>query len=282
MTQLRRRMEEDLKLRAYSPATIKAYIATVRSFAKFHRRSPDQMGSEEVRAYLLHLTEEKKLSPSTVNQAICALRFFYIQVLDRSCEVGKIPSQKRQRKLPVVLSEQEIVRLLDAAVNVRERAILMTLYSGGLRLLELIRLQPKDIDSARMLIRIQNGKGGKARCVVLSETLLEVLREYFLKFRPHQWLFYSDKLDRPVPPRSIQRMIHEAAQRAGLRKRVSPHTLRHSFATHLLERGTNLRYIQELLGHKSLKTTMLYTHVSRHALGRVVSPLDRLCVKTAS
>jgi integrase/recombinase XerD len=282
MTKLRRRMEEELRLRGYSPVTLKAYVGAVKNFALFHGRSPDQMGAEEVRAYLLHLTDEKKLAPASINQALAGIRFFYINVLDRPCEVGHVVYQKRKRKLPVVLSEQEVIQLLDAAANLKDRAILMTLYSGGLRLLELIHLQPKDIDSATMRIRVREGKGGKDRYVVLSETLLEVLRQYFLKFRPERWLFYADKPDRPIHPRRIQRMIKETALRAGLTKSVSPHMLRHSFATHLLEHGTNLRYIQELMGHKSLKTTMLYAHVSQRALGKVVSPLDRLCVKTKS
>lgn len=282
MTKLRRRMEEELRLRGYSPATAKAYLWGVGNFAQFHGRSPDQMGAEEVRTYLLHLTEEKKLSPTTINQIVCAIRFFYINVLDRPCEISKVVYQKRKRKLPEVLSEQEVVRLLEAAANLWERAILMTLYAGGLRLLELIQLTPKDIDSQAMRIRIRAGKGGKERYVVLSETLLEVLRQYFRKFRPERWLFYSDKPDRPIHPRTLQRMVREIARRAGLTKKVTPHILRHSFATHLLDHGTNLRYIQELMGHKSLKTTMLYTHVSRHALGQVVSPLDRLSLKTKS
>jgi site-specific recombinase XerD len=240
------------------------------------------MGAEEVRTYLLHLTEEKKLSPTTINQIVCAIRFFYINVLDRPCEIGKVVYQKRKRKLPEALSEQDVVRLVEAAANLWERAILMTLYAGGLRLLELIQLAPKDIDSQTMRIRIRAGKGGKERYVVLSETLLEELRHYFRKFRPERWLFYADKPDRPIHPRTIQRMVREVARRAGLNKKVTPHVLRHSFATHLLDHGTNLRYIQELMGHKSLKTTMLYTHVSRHSLGQVVSPPDRLSLKTKS
>lgn len=276
MTKLRRRMEEELKIRRYSPATIKAYIAAVKGFAVFHGRSPEEMGAEEVRSYLLHLTEKKKLSWSTINQTICSIRFFYIDVLNRPIEVDRVFYQKRERKLPVVLSEHEVLRLLEAAANLKERAILMTFYSCGLRLQELLHLQPKDIDSDRMRIRVRAGKGGKERSVVLAVTLLEVLREYFRQFRPTHWLFFADKPEHPVHPRTLQRMVSEAARRAGLSKPVTPHLLRHSFATHLLEHGTNLRYIQELLGHRSLKTTMLYTHVSREALGQVISPLDRL------
>jgi site-specific recombinase XerD len=276
MTKLRRRMEEELKIRRYSPATIRAYIAAVKGFAAFHGRSPEEMGAEEVRAYLLHLTEEKKLSWSTINQAICSIRFLYIDVLNRPVEVGRVFYQKRQRKLPAVLSEGEVLRLLEAATDLKERAILMTFYSGGLRLRELLHLQAKDIDSDRMQIRVRAGKGGKERQVILAVTLLEVLRDYFRQYRPTRWLFFSDKPEHPLQPRTVQRMVSEAARRAGLSKPVTPHLLRHSFATHLLERGTNLRYIQELLGHRSLKTTMLYTHVSREALGKVISPLDRL------
>jgi integrase/recombinase XerD len=282
MTKLRRRMEEDLRLRNYSPATIKSYVGHVKNFSLFHHRSPDQMGAEEVRAYLLYLVDEKKLSPATVNQAHAGIRFLYVHVLGQPCEVGHVVYQKRKRKLPMVLSEQEVIRLLDAATNLRDRAILMTLYSGGLRLLELIRLNPKDIDSARMQIRIRDGKGGKERYVVLSKTLLAVLREYFLKFRPQRWLFYADRPDRPIPPRNIQRMLAATALRAGLKRQVNPHMLRHSFATHLLERGTSLPYIQELLGHKSIKTTMQYIRVSSKALSQVISPLDYLVVKTKS
>lgn len=279
MTKLRRRMEEELTVRGYSPATTRAYLGAVKNFARFHGRSPEQMGAEEVRTYLLHMTQEKKLSWATVNQTLCGIRFLYLHVLDRPCEVGKIVCQKRKKTLPAVLSEQEIVRLLEAAATLKDRALLMTLYSGGLRLLELIHLQPRDIDSSKMRIRIRAGKGGKERFVVLSETLLTVLRQYFRQYRPERWLFYGSKPESLLHPRSVQRMIAETALRAGLSQRVSPHMLRHSFATHLLERGTNLRYIQELLGHKALKTTMIYTHVSRHALGTVVSPLDRLGVK---
>jgi integrase/recombinase XerD len=282
MTKLRRRMEEELRLRGYSPVTLKAYVGAVKNFSLFHGRSPDQMGAEEVRAYLLHLVDEKRLAPPSINQALAGIRFLYINVLGRPCDVGQVVYQKRKKKLPVVLSEQEVIQLLDAAADLKDRAILMTLYSGGLRLLELIHLQPSDIDSATMHIRIREGKGGKDRYTILSETLLGVLRQYFRKFRPDRWLFYADKPDLPVHPRRIQRMIKETALRAGLIKSVSPHMLRHSFATHLLEHGTSLRYIQELMGHKSLKTTMLYTHVSQHALGKVVSPLDRLGVKTKS
>lgn len=182
----------------------------------------------------------------------------------------------RKRKLPVVLTESEVEQLLLAAANLKEQTILMTLYSTGLRVRELVELRPDDIDSGAMKIRVREGKGGKDRYAILSPTLLETLRRYFRKYRPLQWLFYGNTPQSVMPIRTVQRMVATVALRAGLKKRVTPHLLRHSFATHLLEHGTNLRHIQELLGHASLKTTMIYTHVSPQALSQVVSPLDRL------
>lgn len=278
MTPLRRRMEEELKLRGYSPATIKAYLLAVRSFAKFHGQSPEQLSAEHVRAYMVHLVETQKLSRSTVIQAICGIRFLYRQVLRRPCEVGSLVFPKRKRKLPVVLTEGEVGHLVEAATDLRDQAIVMTLYASGLRLRELIALRPADIDSVAMMIRVREGKGGKERYTMLSETLLAALRQYFRRYRPESWLFYGRRPQATISPRYIERMVAATASRAGLRKRVTPHVLRHSFATHLLEHGASLRHIQELLGHRSLKTTMLYTHVSRQALGQVVSPLDRLAL----
>ena len=278
MTKLRCRMEEELKLKGYSSATIKAYIGVVRNFALFHGRSPERLGAEEIRSYLLHMINGKKLSRSTVVQAMCAIQFLYIRVLHSRCDVSDVVFPKRGRKktLPVVLTENEVEQLLLTAANLKEQAILMTLYSAGLRVRELVELRPDDIDSAAMKIRVREGKGGKDRYTLLSQTLLETLRRYFRKYRPLQRLFYGNTPQSAMPTRTVQRMVATTALRAGLKKRVTPHLLRHSFATHLLEHGTNLRYIQELLGHASLKTTMIYTHVSPQALSQVISPLDRL------
>lgn len=280
MTKLRCRMEEELKLKGYSSATIKAYIGVVRNFALFHGRSPERLGAEEVRSYLLHMINGKKLSRSTVVQAMCAIQFLYIRVLHSRCDVSDVVFPKRGRKktLPVVLTENEVEQLLLTAANLKEQAILMTLYSAGLRVRELVELRPDDIDSEAMKIRVREGKGGKDRYTLLSQTLLETLRRYFRKYRPLQRLFYGNTPHSAMPTRTVQRMVATTALRAGLKKRVTPHLLRHSFATHLLEQGTNLRHIQELLGHASLKTTMIYTHVSPQALSQVVSPLDRLCL----
>jgi site-specific recombinase XerD len=277
MTEMRRRMEEELKLRDCSPRTQKAYVDWVARFAQHHRRPPEQMGEEQVRAYLIYLLEDQKLSRSTLVQAFCALKFFYVHVLHRSCEVEDLRFPRHQkRKLPRVLSDSEVRRLLESAENLKEQVMLMTLYGAGLRLSELIHLQVKDIDSSKMQIRVRQGKGGKDRMVVLSPTLLEALRRYFRQYRPVTWLFYGQAPQKPIDDRAIQRMVRRLSERAGLREGVTTHTLRHSFATHLLEQGAELPYIQQLLGHRDLKTTMLYLRVSPPALRKVISPLDRL------
>jgi site-specific recombinase XerD len=277
MTEMRRRMEEELKLRGCSPRTQKAYVDWVARFAQHYRRPPEQMGEEQVRAYLIYLLEDQKLSRSTLVQAFCALKFFYVHVLHRSCEVEDLRFPRHQkRKLPRVLSDSEVRRLLESAENLKEQVMLMTLYGAGLRLSELIHLQVKDIDSSKMQIRVRQGKGGKDRMVVLSPTLLEALRRYFRQYRPVTWLFYGQAPEQPIDDRAIQRMVRRLSERAGLREGVTTHTLRHSFATHLLEQGAELPYIQQLLGHRDLKTTMLYLRVSPPALRKVISPLDRL------
>lgn len=279
MTEMRRRMEEELKLRGHSPRTCKAYVCWVRRFAEHFHRPPERMGTQEVRAFLVHLLEVDKLSRASLIQALCALKFFYVEILHRPCEVEDLRFPKRQRKLPVVLSEPEVRRLLEAAGDLREQAILMTLYSAGLRLSEVLHLEVNDIDSDRMQIRVQQGKGAKDRNVVLSRTLLEVLRRYFRQYRPQKWLFYQKDPQKPISDQTVQRMVRRLSAKIGLRSGVTPHTLRHSFATHLLEQGTELLFIQELLGHRSMRTTTLYLRVSPRALNRVISPLDRLDLK---
>jgi site-specific recombinase XerD len=276
MGEMRRRMEKELKLRGLSPRTCKTYLRVIHNYVRHHGRPPETMGVEEARAYVLHLIEEKQLSRSSIIQAVCALRFFYQKVLRQAFDLDFLPLQKRRRTLPNPLTEREVIALLDAESNLKHRAILMVLYSGGLRLQEALQLRPVDIDSAAMRIRIRSGKGGKERYVMLSFTLLDTLRIYFKQYRPEMWLFFGKTKAEPLDSRSVQNMIRKTAATAGIRKRVTAHILRHSFATHLLDRGTNLRYIQDLLGHKSIRTTMRYTHVSRRTLTGVVSPLDWL------
>jgi integrase/recombinase XerD len=260
MGEMRDRMEKEMKLQGYSPQTVKAYLNAVHNYVKFHKRPAEQMGVTEARAYVLHLIESKQLSRSSIVQTVCALRFFYRKVLRSSFEIDKLPFLKRHKPLPCALSEKEVAALIEAELDLKHRAILMTLYSGGLRLQEVIQLRTKDIDSVGMRIHIRAGKGGKARYVMLSFTLLDTLREYFKLYRPKQWLFFGRHQDEPLNPRSVQKMIVRAAAAAGLRKRVTAHVLRHSFATHLLDRGTNLRYIQELLGHHETATDYPCSH----------------------
>lgn len=276
MAEMRRRMEEELKLRGCSARTSKAYLAWVSRFAAHYRRPPEQLGSEEVRAFLIDLLQVQRLSRPSVIQALCALKFFYVHVLHRSYELGDLHLPRRCRKLPRVLSETEVRRLLDSATDLKEQAILMTFYGTGLRLNELIHLQVEDIDSTKMQIRVRQAKGAKDRNVLLSPTLLDVLRRYFRCYRPVTWLFCGQTPEQPIADRIVQRMVRRLSDKAGLHPPATAHALRHSFATHLLEHGTQLPYIQELLGHRHLQTTMLYTRISPRALNNVTSPLDRL------
>jgi site-specific recombinase XerD len=277
MGEMRHRMEEELRLRGYAERTRKAYVAAVRRLASYHRRAPAELGPEEIRSFLVHLVEERGLSWSSLNQMVCGLRFFYLRVLGRDWDVEKIPMQRRRkRKLPETLSEKEVAALLTAATELRSRTMLMGLYAAGLRLSELIHLQVGDIDSATMRVRVREAKGGRERYVILAARLLVELRSYFRRYRPQEWLFYGRQKRQPAHPRSVQRMVALTARKAGIERRVTPHVLRHSFTTHLLDRGTSIVYIQSLLGHRHLKTTMGYLRVSQRRLARVASPLDRL------
>jgi site-specific recombinase XerD len=269
-------MIEDLRIRNYSPRTIEAYVGCVAAFAKHFKKSPELLGPEEIREYQVFLVEVKKASWSLFNQSVCALRFFYNQTLKKDWVVEQLRFARGQKKLPAVLNQDEVARLLDAAGSLKSRAILSTLYGTGLRLGELCRLRAEDIDSRRMVIHVRQGKGAKDRFVVLSGRLLGLLREYWKEYRPRQWLFPGKSSARQLDPSRIQRLCKEAALRARIAKRVHPHLLRHSFATHLLESGCDLRRIQMLLGHGSLTTTSVYLHVAVKALQSTPSPLDLL------
>ncbi|MGH7471490.1 MAG: tyrosine-type recombinase/integrase [Longimicrobiales bacterium] len=275
MTPLRQRMLEDLKVRNYSPKTQKIYIDAVARFAAHFARSPEQLGAEEIRRYQVHLVE-KRISWSQFNQTVCALRFLYKVTLGRSDLVPNIPFPRGCKKLPTVLSADEVVRLVQAVRQPKHRAILLTIYATGLRLAEALSLKLSDIDSQRMVIHVRQGKGRKDRTVMLSPHLLNALRDYVRRYHPRDWLFPGRNLDQPINSTAVQRVCVQARQAAGLSKRASAHTLRHSFATHLLEAGTDLRLIQTLLGHNSLTTTALYTHVSAQRLHTTPSPLDRM------
>lgn len=276
MTALRQKMTEDLCLRNYSSSTIRVYLRCVASFAQHFEKSPDQLGPEHVREYQIFLVQQKKASWALFNQTVCALRFFYHVTLGRKEMIEHIPYPRFEKRLPVVLSQSEVRAVLEAKSNLKHRALLTTIYAAGLRVSEVVNLRLTDIDSQRQVIRIRQGKGHKERLVMLSPNLLELLREYWKAYRPLTWLFPGDDQQRPLTTTSVYNICRQAAQEAELSKPVSPHTLRHSFATHLLEAGTDLRTIQLLLGHRNLKTTAIYLHVSTLALCSTASPLDLL------
>jgi len=277
MTPLRQRMIEKLELRNYSPKTIKAYVAAVVHFAKHFGRSPDQMTADEIRLWQVHLRDVRKVSWSGFNVAMCALKFFYREVLEREELIARLAFMRRERPLPVVPSADEVFRFLEAIPVPRYRMLLTVAYGCGLRLSEAIRLEPRDIDSARMVVHVRRGKGRKDRYVTLSPVLLDLLRSYWKSEHPKPLLFPSPiHADRPISLTTIQKCCKRASAAAKLGKRVTARSLRHAFATHLLERGTNIRVVQVLLGHSSVLTTQIYTHVSNEAIAKVVSPLDHL------
>lgn len=274
MTPLRRRMLDDLRIRNFSPHTQRAYIRYVARFARHFGRSPDQLGPEHIRAFQVHLANAGA-SYATLTQVASALRFLYRVTLQKDCVVERIPYPKPERHLPSVLSRDDVIKLLGSPRNIKHRAIMTACYAAGMRVSEVTHLRVCDIDSKRMVIRIHQGKGKKDRMVPLSSTLLEVLREYWRVARPRDWLFPGKKPDQPITRRSAQRVCERAREAVGLGGKVSMHTLRHSFATHLLEAGTNVRTIQLLLGHASLSTTATYTHVATGDVLSTTPPLDR-------
>jgi integrase/recombinase XerD len=275
MTPLRRRMIEDMRLRNLAERTIETYVDRVAAFARHFDTSPEHLGHEHIRAYLLHLVEQGASWPR-FNQTRSALRFLFRTTLKRPWVDDGVAFTKTPRKLPVVLSPEEVAQFFAVIANLKHRAILMTAYAAGLRVSEVVGLRIEDIDSRRMVIRVRQGKGRKDREVMLSPRLLDVLRHYWLAFRPRGYLFPSRHPDRPLSASAVQRACKAARQRSGLTKRISPHSLRHSFATHLLEAGADLRTIQILLGHSHLSTTARYTHISSARLHGTSSPLDRL------
>jgi site-specific recombinase XerD len=272
---LRRRMIEDMTVRNLSPATQRSYVHAVTKFSRFFGCSPDRLDLEDVRTFQVHLVAGG-VSWSAFNQTVCALRFFFGVTLGRAGLPERIPHAREPRKLPVVLSADEVVRFLDAVSWLKHRAALTTAYAAGLRVSEVVNLKVTDIDSSRMLIRVEQGKGGKDRYVMLSPQLLGILRSYWRLTRPVRWLFPGRDADHSLHPTVLQGACRSARAAAGLDKRVTMHTLRHSFATHLLESGTDIRIIQALLGHNSLQTTARYTQVTTSTIGQTPSPLERL------
>ncbi|HLJ06887.1 MAG TPA: site-specific integrase [Acetobacteraceae bacterium] len=275
MSPLRRRMIDDMTVRNLSPATQRSYVHAVAKFGRFFGRSPETLDLEDVRAFQVHLVAGGMSWPA-LNQTVCALRFLYGVTLGQADLPERIPHARERRKLPVVLGADEVVRFLEAVPSLKARAALTTAYAAGLRASEAAGIKIADIDSSRMVIRIEQGKGGRDRYVMLSPQLLGILRSYWRLARPAHWLFPGRDGEHPISPTVLHAACRSACAASGLSKRVTVHTLRHSFATHLLESGTDIRIIQALLGHSSLNTTARYTQVATSTIRGTTSPLDRL------
>jgi integrase/recombinase XerD len=285
VTHLRQLMLDELERRNYSPNTVRSYLHAVEEFARHFGRSPEQLGPDHVREYQVHLFRDRKLSARTIAGQTAALRFLFVKTLRRPYLPDALPFPKHSRRLPTVLSQEEVARLIDASGNLMHRAMVMTLYATGVRRAELCRLKVADIDSERMVLHIHEGKGGRDRDVPLSPKLLDTLREYWRWMKPKTYLFpgmeNNWRADVPVTTKVAWIAVTEAAKAAGIARRVSPHTLRHSYATHLLEAGSDLRTIQVLLGHAKLADTTVYLHLSRRHLQAVPSPIESLTVSTS-
>jgi len=284
MTRLRKMMLEELQRRNYAQNTVRSYIHAVEDFAKYFRRSPDRLGPDHIREYQVHLFRDCKLSSGTIEGRSAALRFLFVKTLRRPYLPDHIPFPKRQRRMPTVLSQEEVARLIASAQNLMHRTLLMMLYATGLRRAELCHLKVSDIDSERMVIHVRQGKGSRDRDVLLTPKLLETLREYWRWMKPQTYLFPGTvnnwRADVPITEKIVWIAVAEAAKHAGMVKPVSPHTLRHCFATHMLEAGADLRTIQILLGHAKLAHTTVYLHLSRRHLQAVPSPLEAIEVSS--
>ena len=274
MQQFKEQFKIDLELKNYSPKTREAYIWYLECFAKHFDKEPTELGEPEIRQYLHYLITIKQRSGSYINGAYSALKIFYEKTLQREWNISKIPRPKGSKRLPVVLSGSEIKQLLDVTENLKHRAMLMTTYAAGLRVSETAYLKITDIDSKRMQLRVSQGKGKKDRYTLLSVINLNLLREYWKQYRPVVWLFPGRSPDEPITTRSIQKVFEKSKEKAGIKKPATVHSLRHSFATHLLEAGTDIYHIQHLMGHTTPKTTAIYIHLRRQDVLKIVSPLD--------
>lgn len=286
MTQLRQMVLDELQRRNYAEITIKNYLRILDDFAGYFGQPLEKLGPNHIRTYQAHLFRDRKLASKTVRQHVAALRFMFVKTLKRHYMLDYIPFPKEERRLPIVLSQDEVARLIEASGSLMHRAMLMTLYSTGVRRTEAANLKVADIDSKRMVVHIRQGKGKRDRDIPLSAKLLDVLREYWRWMRPKTYLFPGTRngwrADVPISPKMMWAACREAAVRAGLNPRISPHCLRHSYATHLLEAGTDLYTIQKLLGHADLRHTLVYLHLSRIHLHSAASPLDALDIADGS
>lgn len=276
MTKLREKMKMDMELRGYSPVTIKHYLGHVEGLTRYFSKSPELLDIDEIREYLHYCIMEKHLSEGTVNNIYSAIKFLFEKTLERDWKVEKVSRIKEGRKLPAVLSQSEVKAILDATKNLKHRALLMTIYASGLRVSEAANLKVTDIDSKNMQIFVDQGKGKKDRYTILSKSNLEVLRKYWKRYQPKTYLFPGENPEGPISVRSIQKVFAAAKEKAGIKKKASVHTLRHSFATHLLDAGTDICYIQKLLGHTDINTTTIYLHLRKMDLLNIKSPMDTL------
>jgi site-specific recombinase XerD len=277
-TPLRQRMIDEMTLRGMSPRTLESYVGAVFGLSKYYRRSPDQLSIEEVRCYLLHLERDRRVSWSTLNVTASGLRFFYFKILKWELAAMEIPPRKAASRLPELLSCEEVDRLLSAAENIKHRTALMTIYAAGLRLSEVLHLRVSDIDSSRMTIRVEQGKGRKDRYTILSPNLRDQLRNYWKQYPSRGYLFFGIGPDKPLNETTLQKAYTRAKDRAGIRKTGGVHTLRHCFATHLLEAGADVRTLQVLLGHSDLSTTARYLQIRRERIQTYASKFDLLVV----
>ncbi|HET6274153.1 MAG TPA: site-specific tyrosine recombinase/integron integrase [Bacteroidota bacterium] len=270
-------VRQEMRLRGYSSKTIKAYLSCLRLFVRHIRpKHPREATDTDLRSFLLILIEREHYAPATINQVINALRLLYVDLYGQPMALGKLPRPKKERKLPVVLSEGEVRRLFENLSNLKHKAMLMLVYSAGLRVGEVVRLHWEDLDEERGMIHIRGGKGKKDRYTLLSGVVVQALQQYWKVYQPREWLFEGEKPGKPYAIRSAEGVFKKTAYRAGISKQVSIHSLRHAFATHMLEEGTDLRYIQDLLGHESIKTTEIYAHVSQRKVAQLQSPIERL------
>lgn len=276
MSKLREKMQQEMQLRNYSNRTIVTYLSCISQLTKHLNIAPANLSSEQVKSYLLYLINERKLSKTTINQTISALKFLNEVVLKRDWIQMDLPRPKLPKDLPVVLSKEEIKRLLDVTINLKHRAAFTLAYSSGLRLGEVCHMRPQDIDSSRRQIRVFNGKGQKTRYTILSPSALSLLRECWNRYRPKTYLFEGYEKGIPITNNALRRAFNKNVSKAGIKKNACFHSLRHSFATHLLEQGVNLRIIQQLLGHRSIKTTTVYTHLVNFSPDQITSPFENL------
>jgi integrase/recombinase XerD len=277
MTPIRQRMTEDMQVRNLALNTQMSYVQQVSLFARHFNKSPDQLGPEDIRAYQVYLTNEKKLAPGSILIAVAALRFLYKVSLKKDWTFEDvIPAPKKPQKLPIVLSPEEVLQFLECVGSTKHRAILTTCYAAGLRISEAVRLKPTDVDSQRMVIRVDQGKGQKDRYVMLSPKLLDTLRSYWRAVQPKGWLFDGDVPGQPISTSAVELACQKARQLSGIGKPITPHSMRHAFAVHLLESGTDVRTIQLLLGHRSLATTARYLRIATSKVCSTSSPLDLL------